>query len=47
MARSTFHYVTFIRTTPEKLWAAITQPEFARQYWGNSGNISDWKKGSP
>jgi len=45
--KSDLVYVTFIRTTPEKLWAAITQPEFARQYWGNSANISDWKAGSP
>ena len=26
-------YTTFIRTTPKKLWAAITKPEFTRQYW--------------
>ena len=39
-------YVTFIRTTPEKLWAAITQPEFTRQYCGGGENVSDWKKGS-
>ena len=24
-------YTTFIRTTPKKLWAAITKPEFTRQ----------------
>ena len=39
-------YVTFIRTTPQQLWTAITKPEFARQYWGGGGNVSDWKKGS-
>jgi uncharacterized protein YndB with AHSA1/START domain len=39
-------YVTYIRTTPENLWAAITKPEFARQYWGGCENVSDWKKGS-
>jgi uncharacterized protein YndB with AHSA1/START domain len=39
-------YVTYIRTTPENLWAAITQPEFARQYWAGNVNVSDWKKGS-
>ena len=39
-------YTTYIKTTPEKLWAAITNPEFARQYWGGNANISDWKKGS-
>lgn len=39
-------YQTYIRTTPKKLWAAITQPEFTRQYWGGLANVSDWKKGS-
>ena len=32
-AGSTFVYVTYIRTTPEKLWAALTDPEFIKQYW--------------
>ena len=39
-------YTTFIRTTPKKLWAAITKPEFTRQYWADLANVSDWKKGS-
>ena len=39
-------YVTYIRTTPEKLWAAITNPEFTRQYWGGGANVSDWQPGS-
>jgi uncharacterized protein YndB with AHSA1/START domain len=39
-------YTTYIRTTPKKLWAAITKPEFTRQYWGGLANVSDWKKGS-
>ncbi len=41
-----FVYTTYIRTTPEKLWNAITNPEFSRQYWGGNANLSDWKKGS-
>jgi uncharacterized protein YndB with AHSA1/START domain len=40
-----FLYTTYIKTTPEKLWQAITSPEFTRQYWGHD-NVSDWKKGS-
>jgi uncharacterized protein YndB with AHSA1/START domain len=40
-------YTTYIRTTPEKLWAAITKPEFTRQYWAGLANVSDWKEGSP
>src|SRR6266567_6265007 len=39
-------YTTFIRTSPKKLWAAITKPEFTRQYWAGLANVSDWKKGS-
>lgn len=39
-------YTTYIRTTPEKLWNAITNPEFTRQYWGGNANVSDWQKGS-
>jgi uncharacterized protein YndB with AHSA1/START domain len=38
-------YTSYIRSTPEKVWAAITNPEFARQYWGGNANISGWKKG--
>jgi uncharacterized protein YndB with AHSA1/START domain len=34
--RSSFVYVTFIRTTPEKLWVALTDPQFIRQYWFNT-----------
>lgn len=39
-------YTTYIRTTPEKVWNAITNPEFARQYWGGNANVSDWRPGS-
>lgn len=38
-------YTTYIRTTPERLWQAITDPEFSRQYMGH-GIDSDWVKGS-
>jgi uncharacterized protein YndB with AHSA1/START domain len=33
MPRSTYVYVTYIRTTPEKLWSALTDAEFIKQYW--------------
>jgi uncharacterized protein YndB with AHSA1/START domain len=42
--RSQFVYVTFIRTTPEKLWEALTDPKFIRQYWFGSTIESSWKK---
>jgi len=46
MQKSTFMYVTYIRTTPEKLWAALTQPEFTRQYFFNTTQESEWKPGA-
>ncbi len=47
MARSTFVYVTYIRTTPEKLWSALTGPEFQKQYWFGMHCESQWTAGSP
>ena len=47
MPRSTFVYVTYIRTTPDKLWSAITDPEFNRQYWFGCHCESPWTTGSP
>jgi uncharacterized protein YndB with AHSA1/START domain len=47
MAKSTFVYVTFIRTTPEKLWSALTTAEFTKQYWFGMNLESQWKVGSP
>jgi uncharacterized protein YndB with AHSA1/START domain len=46
MSESRFVYVTYIRTTPEKLWQALIDPQFTRQYWAETWQESDWKKGS-
>ena len=46
MARSTFVYVTYIRTTPEKLWSALTDAEFMKQYWFGVHGKSQWTAGS-
>jgi uncharacterized protein YndB with AHSA1/START domain len=48
MARSTFVYVTYIRTTPEKLWSALTtDTEFMKQYWWPALHCeSAWTPGS-
>jgi DNA-binding transcriptional ArsR family regulator/uncharacterized protein YndB with AHSA1/START domain len=40
-----FVYTTYIRTTPEKLWQALTDPAFTVRYWGVE-LTSDWKVGS-
>ena len=47
MAKSTFVYVTYIRTTPEKLWWALTDTEFMKQYWFGCRCESQWTPGSP
>jgi uncharacterized protein YndB with AHSA1/START domain len=43
--KTSFVYVTYIRSTPERVFEAITKPEIARRYWGHE-NVSDWKPGS-
>ena len=46
MANEKFVYVTYIRTTKEKLWDALTKPEFTRAYWYGTTHETDWKPGS-
>ena len=43
--KTSFVYVTYIASTPEKVFEAITRPDIARRYWGHE-NVSDWKPGS-
>ena len=45
MTKPQYVYVTYILTTPEKVWAALTDAELSLKYWGRS-NVSDWKVGS-
>ena len=42
-----FVYVTYIRTTPEKLWQALTNAEFTKQYWFGFHPETTWNPGSP
>jgi uncharacterized protein YndB with AHSA1/START domain len=44
---TTFVYVTFIRTTPDRLWSALTSADFTKQYWFGMHFDTDWKSGSP
>jgi uncharacterized protein YndB with AHSA1/START domain len=44
---SEFVYVTYIRTTPKKLWAALTKPDFTRAYWFGMHQDCAWKAGAP
>ncbi|GGM07861.1 putative transcriptional regulator, ArsR family protein [Streptomyces fumigatiscleroticus] len=43
--RPTYVYVTYIRSTPEKVWDALTDADLTAAYWGH-GNVSDWRPGS-
>ncbi len=45
MTRTEFIYVTYIAAAQQRIWDAIIQPEFTRQYWGHE-NVSDWRPGS-
>jgi uncharacterized protein YndB with AHSA1/START domain len=47
MDKSTFVYVTYIRTTPEKLWSMLTDSDFMKQYWFGCHCESAWTVGSP
>ena len=46
MSGSRFVYVSYIRTTPEKLWRALTTPEIIRQYRFGMSVECEWKVGS-
>ncbi len=46
MSQPDFAYVTYIETTAEKLWNALTDPELSKQYWWGTRVTSDWKVGS-
>ncbi|MBD3886832.1 SRPBCC family protein [Phormidium tenue FACHB-886] len=47
MDKPQFVYVTYIATTPEQLWDALTSEDFTQQYWGGRRLQSDWQVGSP
>ena len=46
MDKPEFVYTTYIRTTPEQLWQALTDPAFTTRYWEGITLESDWKPGS-
>lgn len=43
--KPTFVYVTYIASTPEKVWEALTDADLTAAYWGHR-NVSDWQPGS-
>ncbi len=44
--RPSFVYVTYIATTPDRLWRALTDGTMTREYWGGRTVESDWTVGS-
>jgi uncharacterized protein YndB with AHSA1/START domain len=47
MRKPEFVYVIYVKTTPEKLWEALTSSEFSKRYWFDTELRSDFKVGSP
>ncbi|MGI8526001.1 MAG: SRPBCC family protein [Pseudolabrys sp.] len=46
MSKPSFVYVTYIRSTPEKVWQALTAPEFTKQVWFGAVHQTEWKPGA-
>jgi uncharacterized protein YndB with AHSA1/START domain len=44
---SVFVYVTYIRSTPDALWTALTSRAFTERFWYGMHMESDWQAGSP
>ena len=45
MQKPSFAYTTYIKTTPERLWQALTDPAFTERYWSTTFE-TDWQVGS-
>jgi len=46
MNKSSFVYVIYIRTTLDKLWDALLEPQFQRTYWFGTTQQSEWTPGA-
>jgi len=47
MSKPQFVYTTYIETSAEKLWQALTDGDFTERFWFGQRVVSDWKVGSP
>lgn len=54
MTKPSFVYVTYIETTPARVWEALVDTDVTRKYWMGLNasvpahvNVSDWRPGSP
>ncbi|MGF6430412.1 MULTISPECIES: SRPBCC family protein [Bradyrhizobium] len=46
MSKPDYVYVTYIETTADKLWHALTSSDFTERFWFGYRVSSDWKVGS-
>jgi uncharacterized protein YndB with AHSA1/START domain len=46
MSKPEFVYVTYIASTPQKVFDALRDPELTKDYWGRGRPVSDWQPGS-
>ena len=46
MTKSKFNYVIYIRSTPKKLWQALTTADLIKQYWFEMKVESAWTVGA-
>ena len=47
MSKPVFVYVTYIASTPDKVFKALTDTEATGKFWFGNAVTSDWKVGSP
>ncbi|OAF06400.1 ATPase [Bradyrhizobium centrolobii] len=47
MSKPNYVYVTYIETSPEALWQALTDGDFTERYWFGHRITSDWTEGAP
>jgi uncharacterized protein YndB with AHSA1/START domain len=47
MSKPEFVYTTYIETSAEQLWLALTDGDFTERYWFGHRVSSDWEAGSP
>ena len=46
MSKPAFVYTTYIETSADKLWQALTDGDFTERYWFGHRVASDWQVGS-
>ncbi|MCF6524421.1 SRPBCC domain-containing protein [Streptomyces sp. JJ36] len=47
MSEPEFVYVIYVQTTAQRLYEALTDPEFVKVYMGDTGPRSTWEVGAP